>query len=76
MEIYEQRDSYIYAAILDPRFKFDWSTGSELLRIEARFRDFLSSVIILNSKPKEEQTLSFMSSSNLMTANTLGKKEN
>ena len=51
IEIYEQRELYIYAAILDTRFKFDRCNGSELLRIEARFRYFLSSRSTLISDP-------------------------
>ena len=84
MEIYEQREHYIYAAILDPRFKFDWCTGSELLRIEARFRDFLFSRSTLISDPlisdssqsptpKWRRLLSYMSSSTYTTANTLAE---
>ena len=84
MEIYEQREHYIYAAILDPRFKFDWCTGSELLRIEARFRYFLSSRSTLISDPlisdssqsptpKRGRLLSYMASSTSTTANTLAE---
>ena len=44
MGIYEQREQYIFAAILDPRFKLNWCIGSESARIESTFRKYVSNM--------------------------------
>ena len=44
MGIYEQREQYIFAAILDPRLKLDWCTGSESARNESTFKKYVSNM--------------------------------
>lgn len=42
MGIYEKREQCIFAAVLDPRFRLDWCTGSESARIESTFKKYVS----------------------------------
>ena len=41
MGIYEHREQYSFAAIVDPRFKVDWCIGSETARIESAFKEYI-----------------------------------